>query len=728
MRPFRDEKGFTTTSMVLSMLITLALVFTAAQVYRVNSVAAEVQDVADAAALAAENQVAEFMIVARFCDAVVLSLSLAGLTACGLGIAALCTPATAELSEKLIEAGKNLIDARDKFSDRSKRALDKLQRALPFFAAACAAGVSAANNGDSAGSNYIGVGLLVPSKGEPIVADVSGAADELLGEIDSKADDIREKAREAEEASQKANAAKMEAFLRDCGDNPAYCMYERAATLIGMSGSRNPLYSSVDAWSFSVALARAQNYYVDRYEKDEATGGTPEDIARWHLRLDFYKYADDLLHREGYVHETGDSFQANFPHLPSNTDEMRQTSLYTSAVYPITEEPVSGVAPDGAAGGEAAPDDTEVMPVMHAWAGCPGATGPVTVYNSIAYMESANLPTCPVCGFTAASMGKVAAASTSIDNGFEYHYEAVARAAFDYQVARERADGPKAAVKGEAEGLFGKLVEAFKESIDKRIEVAPPGRFGAISFVVNAGDVPVAGGFANGFATSGGSIGPRAAISAATLIDEGSDEGRTVLNSALDGLRENGGVAVGAFGIVLDVWSNALSAYSNGIGAVTGGVESGLNSLPLVGASGLGTWAADKLRGALDDVGLQPAKLEALKPVLVNSSHVAAKDDGRLGSGLTAVKQQVLAHPLYSTDLFSALLTDAERTAIEQVSGLGDEIEIASIELLGDGGPSIPITIPLPDKVKQYGIGVLQGLFDRIRAYHAETTEVRAWE
>ena len=62
----RDESGFTTTGMVLSLLITLALVFTAAQVYRINSASAEVQDVADAAALAAENQVAEYMIVARF--------------------------------------------------------------------------------------------------------------------------------------------------------------------------------------------------------------------------------------------------------------------------------------------------------------------------------------------------------------------------------------------------------------------------------------------------------------------------------------------------------------------------------------------------------------------------------------------------------------------------------------------------------------------------------------
>ena len=98
---FRDEEGFTTTSMVLSLLVTLALLFTSAQVYRIQTASAEVQDVADAAALAAENQVAEFMLVARFCDAVVLSLSLTGITVTGLGIAALCTPVTASISDSV---------------------------------------------------------------------------------------------------------------------------------------------------------------------------------------------------------------------------------------------------------------------------------------------------------------------------------------------------------------------------------------------------------------------------------------------------------------------------------------------------------------------------------------------------------------------------------------------------------------------------------------------------
>ena len=212
MRPFRDERGFTTTSMVISLLVTLALVFTAGQVYRVGSASAEVQDVADAAALAAENQVAEFMIVTRYCDAIVLSLTLTGATLTGLGIAALCTPVTAPISKALIEAGEKVFKMRNSFADRAAKALNKLQEALPYFSAACAAAVAQANNVDSGGANYLGVALLVPSKGEHIDVGSSDRVEELLDDVDERADEIREKAERAEEAAKEANRSKERAL------------------------------------------------------------------------------------------------------------------------------------------------------------------------------------------------------------------------------------------------------------------------------------------------------------------------------------------------------------------------------------------------------------------------------------------------------------------------------------------------------------------------------------
>ena len=705
---FRDEQGFTTTSMVLSLLITLALVFTAAQVYRVNSASAAVQDVADACALAAENQVAEFMLIARFCDAVVLSLSLTGLAAMGLGLAALCTPPTAPLSEGLIDAGRRILETRSSFSNKATDVLNKYQKALPFFAAAAAAGVASANDEGSAGSRYLGAAVLVPAQADEMKIDVDDGSDELIEDIDERSDEIRENAKRAEEAAQEANRSKERAFMRDCGDNPSYCMYERAASLAGLGGSENPLYTSVDAWSFGVALQRARHYYAMRLYYEGPEDYSVEEQQRSSLRERFYRYAVDEL-SSGYVYEDEKTFDAYFPHLPSNTREMRFTSLYTDGDYPITE-------------------DEEGVLTMHGWTGCPVvAELPVIGYGSIAYMEEAGLPTCPVCGFTAASLGRVAAASSSIENGFEYHYEAVADEAFLYEKARDEAAKPTEDVKSEVGSLLEQLIEAAKAAADKRVDPSPPGKFGAVAFVVNAGSTPAAGGFANGFVSAGGALGPRAAVSASTLVDEGTSEGKSAVNSALDGLRENGGAVIGAAGIVLDAWSWMLVAYGEGQDALVGGIEQGLNALPLVGASGLGTWASEKLTDAIDAVGLQPAEVGALKPALVNSGHVAARGEGGFASGYLSVKKTVVAHPLASTDLFSALLADAEREAASRIEGLGDSIEVASIELT-DAGPSIPITIPLPPEVKQRAIGSLSELFGRLESYHVETSGVRVWE
>ena len=56
-------------------------------------------------------------------------------------------------------------------------------------------------------------------------------------------DNFRQAAADAEEAAREANAWKERAFLRDCGDDPSYCMSERARTLAGMAGADNPRYA-----------------------------------------------------------------------------------------------------------------------------------------------------------------------------------------------------------------------------------------------------------------------------------------------------------------------------------------------------------------------------------------------------------------------------------------------------------------------------------------------------
>lgn len=135
----RDESGLTTVGMVISLTLSLALVFSSAQVYRAGSLAAEIQEVADVAALAAQNEVAEFMILVRTCDALSLSMTLLGAVSYGAGIVALCVPSASAFGEKLIDLGRETFEKRDEFVEQAVEGLNRLQSALPFLATVRAA-------------------------------------------------------------------------------------------------------------------------------------------------------------------------------------------------------------------------------------------------------------------------------------------------------------------------------------------------------------------------------------------------------------------------------------------------------------------------------------------------------------------------------------------------------------------------------------------------------------
>ena len=159
-----DEDGMTTVGMVVSLLLALSMIFSSAQVYRIQSVSSRVQSVADAGALAAGNVVAEFMVAVRVCDSVALSLSLTSLTSTGLGVVACCVPGGQGVGAKLLEAGARVADARDSFSKTASEGLTRIQKALPFLAAASAASVAQGNG--SNGSDYTALALLVPDSAE----------------------------------------------------------------------------------------------------------------------------------------------------------------------------------------------------------------------------------------------------------------------------------------------------------------------------------------------------------------------------------------------------------------------------------------------------------------------------------------------------------------------------------------------------------------------------------
>ena len=83
---FCDEQGSTTVASAVAILVSLALVFSLANVQWASSHAADVQVVADAGALAGANVVAAYVTIAQILDALVLSMGLIGLLTMAVGL------------------------------------------------------------------------------------------------------------------------------------------------------------------------------------------------------------------------------------------------------------------------------------------------------------------------------------------------------------------------------------------------------------------------------------------------------------------------------------------------------------------------------------------------------------------------------------------------------------------------------------------------------------------
>lgn len=707
LRLFADDRGFTTVGMALALLIALALIFSAAQVYQVNSASAEIQEVADAAALAAENQVAQFYILAQLCDAILLSQTLTALILFGVGLVFLCVPLTQGLGTDLLSLGHKLLDARKSFLGASSESLNALQKTLPFLAAGSAVAVVQANGNQGFSTSYVGLAALLPLEGTDISLPGLDGADAFAQEVDSSRDQIAEGAKEAEELAAAANEEKLKAFMADCGNNPAYCMYERSAHLAGLSGSANPLYHSVDTWSFSVALDRAKRYYQARLAQEAPENDSAEERARSALRKNFYSFCCERM-KEGYVHE-GDvgQFDAEFPLMPKNTEEMKKTELYTQAIYPVSVE----------SGHE----------VMHAYEECPGITSGISARGSLAARDGGNMPTCPQCQLESSSMGKVAAASTSIDNGFEYHYNVVAKAAEAYEEKQRDFSQEASQVENQVTGLFDQLLALAKEALSQRIEVQPPGRYGAVALVASAGSSPASGNFPSSFVSAQGSLGSRVALSGATLAQQPEGENGNVITALLDGLKDKVPWLSSVQGsVLLDLWSSVLSAYGSGQRALIDGVRSICSSGKLVSVSGLGPHMASALEDCLSQLGLQPASLSSWKPVTVSSGHVLSADGSAFASRLYGARQFAL--DTGEGSLLSSAASALVVAGFQKLEGSGGEHVIASVDFTGSSGGEQPVVVVLPEWVDSLSTSFLNSLADRVGSVVPGFSAGRQWE
>ena len=702
---FRDDRGMTTTAMAVSIMVSLALVFTGAQVHKTTSASAEIQEVADVCVLAAESEVAEFMVCVKVCDASLLSLGLLAGVSFGLGIVCACVPPLESLSASLIDIGNKVLKARSDFAEQASKGLNALQSALPFLAAASASAVASANNKGAMQADYIGCSFLLPQQSEKVSIGSADTLDDAASKISDDVRGIREKASKAEEAAKKAQAAKEEAFKLDCGNYPGYCQYERAGRFSWMEESENPLYSNVDSWSFSVAFERAKSYYAYREGRELEPYGSVDEKASYFVRMKFYSYAYEKLETEGYVHENGASFSANFPKLYRNTSEFRQTSLYNSASFPVSYS------------------SEDEMGIMHAWSGCPAAVE-VSAYDRISALDSGVYAGCDTCNFSIESLGNVASASTNISNGFEYHYERIRQQAEKYQEAFSELDPLSAEVKDMVNPLLDSLADAIRDIGSSRIHANPCGSVGAIAVVINRANQSTDTGLSTLFVRNAGTLGTRIAVSGSTLVEDSNDSASDVISSLLDNFPKDGSAVFGGARIVLDCWSDLLKSYEKGQKHFEKTLSDAISTLSLGTLTGLGDWCASAFEDIVSLVGLEPANINALKPTVLNTGHLSSASNDALGINFSKIRAQSLAASSSNGSPFQGL---SSWLSGRMSSSIGSEIIVAEMEFpIGDS--SIPISIAIPESISSSMGDVVMGAIGNLEDLVFSASGKKVWQ
>lgn len=665
---FIEDGAYTTLSSAVVILVVLTLLFSSTAAIWSMSRAGDTQVAADSGALAGANVVASYHTAATVVDASILSLGLAGFATIGTGLVAILIPGAELAAGDMVDTGIEIIKTRNKFAKSASKGLQKIETALPYLVAARA--TQAVSAQDTEGATYTGTALAVPRTSESDFVALEGS--EISTDvIKDTSKDLERAADELQKASEETAKAKERAWLADCGgSDPASvgscsCMWERAKSLAKLSDIENPHYASSVTWEPQVALDRAKAYYRLRLANEAPQGSSVETKAESAARKAFYTYASAEVNR-AYITEDGDRTTSYIPLLPRNTDEVRATELYTDAAWPTSTN-------DGKTYlhyGTSCPNYKK---------GTPGGLASVAAYDG--------QDKCNRCHFGVSSLGAVAAPSTSIENGFEYHFDRFKDALKKYVECRNKELELMRQTEDEADRAGNAFDEAIKALSGERPRIAPPGRNGVVALAVS-GAISSPDELNSSFNTTV-RLGDRGAISAAVLAPDDATAQNNVLSRFFSTLEERSGGVVGVLDGVMDVWGRLLVGY----GDIQGSADELMDEMidDLGGGSGalssIASWLGDTVSASVAALGLEPCDLRLRKPVLTDTANVI-KSPGSDITGLSNAQDKLRSIPLGVTDpkaLCEALEYQVERTIS------GTVFTLAEIPL--PGGGSIPLTV-----------------------------------
>lgn len=677
---FIEDGAYTTLSSAVVILVVLTLLFSSTAAIWSMSRAGDTQVAADSGALAGANVVSSYHTAATVVDASILSLGLAGFATIGTGLVAILIPGAEPVAGNMVDTGIEIIKTRNKFAKSASEGLQKIETALPYLIAARATQAVSAQDTDSV--TYTGTALAVPRTSESDFAALKGS-EISTDTIKDTSDDLECAAEELRKVSEDTAKAKERAWLADCGGSDkgsvgsCSCMWERAKSLTDLPGVQNPHYSSSITWEPQVALDRAKDYYHWRLTNEKPHGSSVEMKAESAARKAFYTYASAEVDR-AHITENGDRVSSYIPLLPRNSDEVRATELYTDAVWPTSVN-----------------DDKAYL---HYGTTCPNyKKGTPSGFASVADYDGQDK--CSKCHFGVLSLGAVAAPSTSIENGFEYHFDEFKKALEEYVKCRNKELELMRQTEDEADRASNAFDQAIKALSGERPRIAPPGRNGVVAFAVS-GAISSPDELNSSFNTAV-RLGDRGAISAAVLAPDEATAQNNVLSRFFSTLKERSGGVAGVLDGVMDVWGRLLVGY----GDIQGSADELMDEMikGLGGGSGalgsIASWLGDTVSTSVAALGLEPCDLRLRKPVLTDSANVI-KSPGSDIAGLSQAQDKLRGIPLGVTDpkaLCEALEYQVERTIS------GTVFTLAEIPL--PGGGSIPLTVDVATLVGTLGGG-----------------------
>lgn len=677
---FIEDGAYTTLSSAVVILVVLTLLFSSTAAIWSMSRAGDTQVAADSGALAGANVVSSYHTAATVVDASILSLGLAGFATIGTGLVAILIPGAEPVAGNMVDTGIEIIKTRNKFAKSASEGLQKIETALPYLIAARATQAVSAQDTDSVA--YTGTALAVPRTSESDFAALKGS-EISTDTIKDTSDDLERAAEELRKASEDTAKAKERAWLADCGGSDkgsvssCSCMWERVKSLTDLSGAQNPHYASSVTWEPQVALDRAKAYYRQRLANEKPLGEGPEKQADSAARKVFFAYAGEEVER-AYITEKDGKVSARIPFLPRNPDEARTTELYTDARWPTSE--------------------VDKVTYLHYGTDCPNyKKGKPGGLASVADFDGHE--TCSECHFGVSSLGYVAIATTSVERGFEYHFDKFKEALEDYVDCRNKELELERQTEDEADRAGNAFDQAIKALSAERPRIAPPGRNGVVAFAVS-GDITSPDQLNSSF-NAAVRLGDRGAISAAVLAPDEATAQNNVLSRFFSTLKERSGSVAGVLDGVMDVWGRLLVGY----GDIQGSADELMDEMikGLGGGSGalgsIASWLGDTVSASVAALGLEPCDLRLRKPVLTDSANII-KSPGSDIAGLSQAQDKLRSIPLGVTDpkaLCEALEYQVERTIS------GTVFTLAEIPL--PGGGSIPLTVDVATLVGALGGG-----------------------